>query len=287
MSYQAPDFPSKWEKAGFSILKVTGSGDKKDYLRVCDTVVRNSRLFQRLYQRLQSKTVRVNSESYLRNQYKERLASQHRELKDFVKFSNSHIAKLEKRILKLEKDVKIVTASRNKYENNWRWELGHRKNAVKKYEQLLKNMALYSNHERFFTLPLFARDVDFRPNVRAELFLRAIIAFREQEDLGIISYKEFLILATGMHVKAFNKTDLINRFTTSDVNRWFTKSLNKLIEAGMIRRFERRNLFYITDAGKARLGKVMSVYNTQTMKTYWGGTFNEFKDTKRNLPTAR
>lgn len=282
MDYKAPDFPSKWEKNGFSIIKVTGSGEKKDYLRVCDTVVRNSRLFSRLYSKLKIKTARINSESHFRKEYKARLAVQHKELQGFVRFSNGHIAKLEKKILKLQADLKQVKIVRDRCYNTLSGEMGEKKAFARKNAILLSNQALYNNHSRFFTEQLFVRDINNRPRVRAELFLRVIIAFKEQEDKGQISYKEFLILATGMHVKAFKKEDLMNRFG-ADANLWFTRTLKPMIESGLVIRFERRNLYYITDAGKSRICNIMRAFNTFEMKTYWGGTFDEFKDTKGNL----
>lgn len=284
MTFQAPDFPSKWEKQGFTVFKVQGHGEKKDYYRACDTVIRNSRLFKYLMKKVLQKNIMAVSQAHFRAMWKERYMAQHKELQDFVKFSNKTIGAYEKKIAKLQQELAQAKLSRDRKKNIIDTERHRKRKLVENKRIAEKDGSLYNNHLRFFTQPLFATQAYKRPAVRAEYFLRAIITLKEHNDSGELNYNEFLILATGTHLKAFNKNDLVNRFG-DEVQNWFTRTNGKMIEKGYVMRFERKDLYYLTDEGKAKLKNVLRLAVTRKMNTYWGDIFDETKITKRKLPT--
>lgn len=283
MTFVAPDRVSKWETQGFKIVKVQGHGEKSEFYRVCDTVIRNSRLFRNLCVKIFDKSRRAGVSEKYRLMWKQRQQEQEREFKAFIAFSNSTIGKLQKKVAKLEEQLEKLKSVHKVTQENLYKQTRYYKRAIQNNSQLEKEASLFINHNRFFTQPLYARDVKKYLPVRSEFFLRAIITFRQYEEKGEISYPEFLILATGTHLKAFNKTDLVNRFGDK-VHNWFKRNIEKMMEQGYVKRFERKNMYYLTDEGREKLRHLMRCAVGIKMNTYWGDTFNDIKIAKRKLP---
>lgn len=281
--YVAPETSkvTKYTKAGYSIKVIEGTGELKDYYRLCNKVVRNSRLFDSVFKKMVFKAREAGKHRYWKDEFKKRLKENQDEFKSFIAFTNKTVSAYEKKIAKLEKYVVELKKAREHHTNRWREERNKKNASTKKNVQLLKEITILRRNDRFFTAPISMKTLWLDP-ARAELMVRAAVTFLEYNQMGKIDHNEFLIFATGLHLKAFNKQDILNRYGQK-VALQFTRTVNKQMRLGYIQRLHRKDLYYITETGKDFFSEIVSTMMKRRMNTYYGGIFDEFKVTKRNL----
>ncbi len=91
--------------------------------------------------------------------------------------------------------------------------------------------------------------------VHLEIMIRAIIAYRKLESGGVVAFSELAFLVTGSQFEYFALKDVLAR--TGPM--WFAKrDLKSCIEAGYLKKIERKPLYYITLDGRARLDAILA-----------------------------
>jgi len=273
---------TKWERLGFSIIKVVGFGENSKYNRVCDTVIRNSRLFKKMYTEWVLFKSEATKQKNRATRYKRELAESKKETKEFTRFADKEVKALQLKISRQQKEIEGFKKTIVTLRNAKLWERKEKKKSTKKVFQLQKEKSLLINHDRFFTEPLFMRSVAWSPAVRAEMMLRALISFKQFERSNTVTFLEFLILATGLHTKAFNKEDLYERFDLNPKDR-VLHVIKTMVERDLLKRLERKELYYVTEKGKVLITKIVKHLESAKMKTYWGNTFDDVKIEHRNL----
>ena len=89
-----------------------------------------------------------------------------------------------------------------------------------------------------------------------EIIIRTIVAYRKLESEGIVAFTELAFLLIGSQLEYFTIAQAEKRFGGLG---WFRKrDLNLLIEAGLFQKVEKKQYYYITVEGKARLDAILN-----------------------------
>jgi hypothetical protein len=91
--------------------------------------------------------------------------------------------------------------------------------------------------------------------VHIEIIIRAIIGYKKLESDGIVAFNELAFLVTGSQFEYFSRKDVELR---SGYMFYFYRDLNACMEAGYIKKIERKKLYYLTLDGKKRLDAILS-----------------------------
>jgi len=207
------------------------------------------------------------------------------EYKEFVAFSNKNMQVVLKELNKYKAFWKRDLATKRRFLNAIRYERGQKKIQTKRLRQATLELNILRINDRYFTKQselLYKHGSKHK----TEIFIRTLVAFKEAEYTESITYQEFIVLATGIHLKVFCIKDIKSRFGPSVVDN-VAKCFRKLIKEGDIQKVYRKELYYITDKGRKRMDKIFKKAFGRTMLTYYEGVFDELKITKRDVFSGR
>lgn len=167
-------------------------------------------------------------------------------LKDKVNTRRTNLNKtLEKAIRKVKKEKDLLSSKVKK---------------VKEVESILTNTFVWgSTSSDFF---------------RAEMMLRSIIGFELFKAEGKTDFNEIVYLSVGHQLDSFTKDHILKRFGYQK-GKYFFRDVNILIERGYIRRFERKNRYYITTEGRLKFKNILKTIYGYQYGIYWSGIFNK------------
>lgn len=110
--------------------------------------------------------------------------------------------------------------------------------------------------------------------MRAEYILRSLFGFEKLKISGDTTFNEIVFLSVGSQLDSFTKEHVAKRFGEY-YGRFFLREIKPLIECGYIRRFEKKNRYYITTEGRSKfMSLIKIIYGTQ-YGLYWNGIFNK------------
>lgn len=260
----------------FTIKYIAGTGSNAQYWRLADKLVRGSRIFKKLCKKIYvlSATIGTKNRS---------IAHQKQKVKDltqgFRQYEKEVDREFKKEAKKLDKVTKMLATANRTIE---RWRMRH-KSAImdnrkisSRNKKITKQLAQNKQFEGFVTKE-FTWRIKGNTNsdqYRAELMLRAIFGFKELEEKGEITYHEICYLAMASQIDAFSRKHVYSRFGTS-LSKFFNREMASMMEKGWMKRFDRKDLYYITDEGRKQFRKVISLVYSKKYGHYWKRIFNE------------
>lgn len=132
-----------------------------------------------------------------------------------------------------------------------------KKGVTKKYREIIREVkSEYSELESAVAHIVKDESWDSASSkqLHLEIIIRTIVSYRKLVDGGIVVFSEFAFLLTGSQFEYFSVADIVKRF--GKYTRW-KRDLRLCIEAGYIKRIERKQLFYITLDGRSRFDAIL------------------------------
>lgn len=256
---------------GFTIKTIEGFGDKAQYWRIANELVRGSRVFRSMSLKLYRQASQTGLQRRYRILHRARYFDLLKTFKEYERDVNSEFKKQQKKIERLERELARYKDSYKAYLKKFLNTAANNRHHVKANNKLRSDSMNLRKVKEFLTLPL-GWDRSESDKKRAELMLRALFGFKDLEGKGEITFSEMVYLSVGFQLDAFNRKNIQDRFG-EDAARWFGRDIKKLIDKGYIRRFERKAFYYLTLEGKDKFTSMMKSIYSAKMGTYWADIF--------------
>lgn len=269
-------YPGENAENKFKVAYIAGTGTNAQYWRLANSIVRNSGIYKSLCLKIYKLKGLVGIKQAVINRLKlanKELTQTFRQYekdadKEFKKLAKAHertkklLITADKKTLKEWRRVKaVVRGNKDLVANN-----------IKLREQVSQNKKFENFTTKEFEWSIKGNSES--DQYRAELMLRAIFGYEELRASGEITYIEICYLAVASQLDAFNKKQIHNRFGTT-LSKFFLKEIGKMIEKGWIRKFDRREFYYITDDGRKQFRKVISLIYSKKYGHYWKRIFQD------------
>lgn len=254
-------------EGSYTTVTVEGTGTKAQFTHLSDRLVRGSRIFWRLSEKiLEAKRMCGLWKSYFMRK-KSELKALTKAFKQYEKEADKLFKAQE---IKIEKLTKLAESARGQAARHWRFigalKADHKKVMANQKKYLLEYERM-KKYKDFFTKKLYWK-YGKSEAVRVEIFLRTIFEYKQLEAKKELNHHQMMYLAVGHQMEAFNREHIINRFGEECCIR-FVSLMNDLIDKGYIRRFERRNLYYVTEDGKNFFSSIFKEMYTNNFPSYW------------------
>lgn len=266
-----------WEKetgdtGSFTIKTIEGTGDRKQYWRIADSLVRNSNIYKRLSEKIYalSKLKGLNAYHFRRN--KELYMSLKKDFREFEKDANRILKSQAKEIEKKNKQIEALTIANKK---KWNQLLDYKQKlrvSGRKNAKLVKDNELVRRAEL-----LFSKHIDIRNREgqgHAEFLIRGMLGFKKLEFRKEITMKEMMYLCVGMQMDAFGKEHVENRFG-NEISSSFLKDIRNMVKKGYFSKIKNKSLYFITIEGKERFTKLSTTIFSTAGGNYWKEIFTK------------
>lgn len=265
--------PNTQHPKGFTVKTIEGFGENKDYWRIADNLVKNSRLFRSLCTRIYRLSGKAAINSKYRIIYNQRYKDLLKEFGTFERSVNKLIKSLEKKLAKKNEEVKKYKEIADQSYKKYRQVNSNLHNTRVAKNEVKSKVNKLSNTEKFFTKRLRWKET-WEDATRAEMMLRTIFVYENERKDNNLLYNEIMYLSIGTQLDAFCRKDIETRFGVK-MGRLFQRDVNLLVKVGYIRKFERKQLYYLTTEGKQRFEVIMRKIYTEQFGSYWKDIFNK------------
>ncbi len=260
----------------FTVKTVQGTGTRAEFVRIADDLVQGSRLYRHLCRKI----FKAKHSGGLNRYHKERYLGMYKEvMKEFSVFereANKILKAQDLKIKKLEATIKKRLTTINTLTGKLHYQKAMFRRLARKNKDLTSKNVLAKNVENFFTKKLRWHQSESHME-RAEIMLRSIIAYNELQLQGKTNFWELIVLAIGTQMDAFNRSIVTRRFG-KEFGKSFNRQIHILVTKGYIRKFDRRQYYYITEEGKQKWKEVMSTVYGKQYGFYWKRIFTEEKE---------
>jgi hypothetical protein len=259
--------PRREETGTYRVITIEGTGERANFIRLSRKLLMGSRLFPYMLEKMRKNGSLASIYKKTYHRYKEL----HREMKAHYRAytleANRLFKKQDLQIKKLEREKRKFMEEKRLMQQRWGAEKSRRQQLGKRNNQLLKQVNFIKSFEGFVTKH-FSWNNTLQDHAKCEVILRTILGYEQFKRKGETNYHELCLLAVGMQFDAFNGTVVKRRFGDAFGNR-FQSEMDKLIEKGYMKKFYRKNLYYITDDGRNQIKKILSLIYSAQYGYYW------------------
>lgn len=264
--------PFKDETGKYTIVTVEGTGDRAAFYRVADHLVRGSRIYRHLCKKIYKAKATAGRNRMYSGNWRARYIDERREHREFVRQANKQFMLQEKKIEKLQKRVDDDKLQKKKLTDQVRSMYSTTRGIVNTNKRLTKQMHDLKVSEATLTHKFKWGQNGFVE--KAEFMLRSLIGYKELEVVNQIKFHEMMYLSMGMQMDAFGFEEVSSRFGNRLTDN-YKNDIADLVIKGYIRRFTKRDKYFITDKGKTKFKDVMNRIHTKEHKAYWNEVFNK------------
>lgn len=254
-------------EGSYSTVVVEGTGTKSQFIHLSDRLVRGSRIFWRLSEK-------ILEAKRLCGFYRAAYQRTKKDLKSITAAFKQYERDADKLFKIQEKKIESLTArlssqtktTKRAYDKIKGVRFLHAK-TMKNNEGYKKEYMVMKRYRDFFTKRLSWKQGKSE-GIRVEMFLRTIFEYKQLESKKELNHIQMMYLAVGHQMDAFNRKHIETRFGVESCSR-FGALMKDLIDKGYIRRFERRNYFYVTEDGRAYFSKLLKEIYVHNYPNYW------------------
>lgn len=261
----------------FSLVRVQGTGTKAQYTKIADDLVRKSRIFWRLCEKIHEAKRISGLHSRFREHHKKKYNELMSEFKKFEADCQRIFIQQEKKLVRKDQIIARRNLTIKRHILKFKKWAGNRRDVARTSKKLRDREANVENAERFFVKRIRWHRQHPMMEEKAEIHLRSIFGFHDLLETKQTTLLEFMYLCVGMQVAGFGKDDLTFRFGEERF-LYFKRDIKNLISKGYFRRFDRKELYYITSEGKKKFMELNKYIIGRQHKAYWENIFTKHEE---------
>jgi hypothetical protein len=269
-------YPGENAENKFKVAYIAGTGTNAQYWRLANSIVRNSGIYKSLCLKIYKLKGLVGIKQAVINRLKKANKELTQTFRQYERDADKEFKKQAKAHESTKKQLATARANVKRDARRHMSALTDNKKITARNRKLRQQVSTNKQFENFTTKEFewSIKGNSESDQYRAELMLRAIFGYEELKNIGEITYTEICYLAVASQIDAFNKKQIHNRFGTT-LSKYFLREIGKMIEKGWVRKFDRREFYYITDDGRKQFRKVISLIYSKKYGHYWKRIFQD------------